>query len=288
MQNQIPKFKIRASAIGSIMTDPRGKSVAEKIQDIETSIREKEEKLSVTKSTLKTYQNILAAIEKLTNSRNVLLPKINDANLSQTCITFLEKWVNEKVYGRRIEATSKQTDKGNIVEDDSIIYASGYVSEIGLTSKNLDHFSDEDITGTPDIITQDYVFDIKSSWSHDTFPLYAGELPNTDYDWQVLGYMAMTGKKKGRVVFALMSMPEEMIMKEARWKLGYEFDQSQYQEFAEQFRYDDLPAYLRIREFEIPYDEEKIEAIRARVIECRAYINDTILPALEENKMKYQ
>ena len=285
---EIPEFRIRCSAIGSIMTDPRGKSVAEKITEIEASIVEKSAKLEVTKPTLKTYQNILDSIRKLETSRELLLPLIDAPNLSQTCISFLEKWVSEKVYKRRVEFTSKQTNKGNIVEEDAIIYASGHVGEMGLSSKNEQRFNSDFLHGEPDVISEDYVFDLKSSWSHDTFPLYATELPESDYEWQVLGYMALTGKKKGRVIFALMSMPEEMIMKEARWKLGYEYTEDQYQEFADQFRYDDLPPYLRIKEFEVEYSEEKIEAIKKRVLECRDYINNTILPRIEENSKKYK
>lgn len=208
--------------------------------------------------------------------------------LSKTCRTYLESWVNEIVYGRRIEFTSKQTSKGIEVEDDAIVYASGYIPEMGLSSKNTRRFTSQFLQGEPDVISTEYVFDVKSSWSHATFPLYAPGLPESDYEWQVLGYMALTGKTKGRVVYALMSMPEEMILREARYRLGQEYSFEEYEEFAAQFRYDDLPPHLRLKEYEIQYDAEKIAAIEKRVLECRAYIQSVILPELLKNQNKYQ
>lgn len=100
--------------------------------------------------------------------------------------------------------------------------------------------------------------------------------------------MALTGKDKGRIVYTLMSMPEEMIEREARFRLGPNFTQEQYKEFAAQFKYDDLPPFLRLKEFPIAYDADKIEAIRRRVEQCREYINQNILPTLQANANKYK
>lgn len=308
-QFHVPKFKIRCSAIGKIMTEPKGKSVRQRLEEMAADIEAKKAKLAETKkanelrlasmkeglkTTEKAKESAAKAEGKLENQIKALeekyqelLPDIDAPNLSQICIKFLEDWVNGHVYQRRIEVVTKYTYKGNAVEEDAIAYASGYIPEMGLSSKNEEHFENEFFKGTPDVIGEDYVFDPKSSWSHDTFPLYAAEIPETDYDWQVLGYMDLTGKTQGRVVFVLMSMPEEIIEKEARWKLGAEYTREQYLEFARNYQYDDLPAYLRIKEYEIAYDPDKIEAVKKRVQECRDYIENTILPALERNAQKY-
>ena len=283
-----PTFKIRCSGIGKIMTDPRGKSVREKIDDLKIVLAASMEKLSVTKDTLKTYSNIEAKIAVINEKIKALQPYIDAPNLSETCISFLESWANEFAYNRRVDFSSKYTAKGTAVEEDAINYASGHIPEMGLSSKNLTRFRDEYLEGEPDVISAEYVFDTKASFSHETFPLYSKDLPEPAYDWQVLGYMSLTGKKKGRVVYVLMDMPEEMIIKEARWKLGSEYTRPQYDEFAAQYLYNDLPAYLRIKEYEIPYDEEKVEAIKNRVLQCREYINNVIVPSIEANAKKYQ
>jgi len=287
-QIELKKFRIRCSAIGAIMTEPRGKSIAEKIADLSIQVQNAIAKADAAKPGSKTEQNARAKAESLNAQLEKLYPLKDTPNLSQTCISFLEKWVSEQVYSRRIEFTSKYTAKGEKVEDAAILYASCHIPEMGLAVKNEEHFIDEHFMGTPDVIGDDEVFDNKSSWSHDTFPLYANELPESDYEWQVLGYMALTGKTKGRIVYTLMSMPDEMIEREARFKLGQNFTQEQFTEFAAQFKYDDLPPFLRLKEFPITYDPEKIEAIRRRVEQCREYINQNILPILHANADKYK
>lgn len=289
MQNfNIPEFKIRCSAIGKIMTDPRGKSVKQRLAEIQSDIEQKTLKLAGIKPELKSAENLRNQIERLKIQYSDLEPLAEAPHLSQTCISFLESWVNEHVYQRRIEVTTKYTTKGITVEDDAIVYASGYIPEMGLSSKNEQRFFNDYCHGEPDVISDDYVFDAKSSWSHDTFPLYSKEIPETDYEWQILGYMDLTGKQKGRVVFILMNMPEEMIIREAKWKLGQDYTFDEFSEFAAKYQYDTLPAFLRIKEYEIVYDPEKIEAVKKRVLECRDYINNSILPALEDNAKKYK
>lgn len=285
---EIPTFRIRCSSIGQIMTEPRGKSVKQKIADLYAKLAEQNTRLETIKPTLKSYGQQQERIAKTEAEIERLLPHADDPNLSTTCISFLEKWANEFVYERRVEFRSKMTDKGNIVEDDAIVYASGWVKEMGLSAKNEEKFRNDFLQGSPDVISDEYVFDTKCSWNHDTFPLYSTELPEADYDWQVKGYMALTGKTKGRVVYVLMSMPDEMIEREARWKLGQEYTTQEFNDFAAQFRYDDLPPELRLKEFEVEWDEDAIAAIEKRVQECRNYIKSTIIPALQSNVKKYE
>lgn len=285
--NTLPIFKVRCSAIGKIMTEPKGKSMATKISELEAKIAEAKEKHDAIKDGLKSKANAALRIEKMSAQLEEMLPFKDAPNLSGTCISFLEQWCNETIYSRRAEFTSKQTDKGNLVEEDAIVYASGHIVDMGLCSKNETHFSDDFFQGTPDVLSGEYVFDMKSSWTHNTFPLYSPEIPETDYLWQVKGYMQLTGKRKGRVIFVLMSMPEEMLRKDARWKLGQEFTEEEYMQWAAQYQYDDLPPCLRLKEYEVPWEEEAIEAVKARVLECRKYIESVIIPALKINVEKY-
>lgn len=286
--NNIPIFKIRASAIGDIMSNPKGKSVAEKIKDLEVKLDAVKLKLLGIREGLKSHAQTRERIEKIQAQIDALVPFKDTPNLSQTCTTFLHKWVNQFLYDRRLEFTSKMTDKGNLVEGDAIIYASGHIAEMGLSSKNQITFTEHPfIEGTPDVLTSDYVFDAKSSYTHDTFPLHYRELPEDNYDWQVKGYMELSKRRKGRVLYILMSMPEEMIEREAKWKLPIGFSREEYETFAEQFRYDHLPPFLRLKEFEVEWDEEAINAIERRVMECRDYIENSILPTLMENVAKY-
>jgi len=291
MQSEIsiPVFKISASQCGKIMSGADGKSVKQRLEELRIEIADREAKLAEMKPTLKTYPKQVEMFKRRQAEYLELLPRENEPNLSKTCITYLRKWADEKIYKRRVEFTSKQTDKGNLVEDVSIDYASIHL-EWGLVSKNLERFHNEWAHGEPDLVLENEVPDIKSSYTHETFPLYSPELENKDYEWQDLVYQWLTGIKKGSIVFVLTSMPDEMIRKEARFskQLSEGYTEQEYEEFAEQFRYDDLPPYLRIKQYDVEYSEEKIEAIKTRVKECRKYIETVLIPEVEKNFKKFQ
>lgn len=291
MQSEIsiPVFKISASQCGKIMSGADGKSVKQRLEELRIEIADREAKVAEMKPTLKTYPKQVEMLERRKSEYLELLPRENEPNLSKTCITYLRKWADEKIYKRRVEFTSKQTDKGNLVEDVSIDYASIHL-EWGLVSKNLERFHNEWAHGEPDLVLENEVPDIKSSYTHETFPLYSPELENKDYEWQDLVYQWLTGIKKGSIVFVLTSMPDEMIRKEARFskQLSEGYTEQEYEEFAEQFRYDDLPPYLRIKQYDVEYSEEKIEAIKTRVNECRKYIETVLIPEVEKNFKKFQ
>jgi hypothetical protein len=290
MQSEIsiPVFKISASQCGKIMSGADGKSVKQRLEELRVEITDREAKVAEMKPTLKSYAKAVEMLERRKAEYVELLPRENEPNLSKTCITYLRKWADEKIYKRKVEFTSKQTDKGNLVEDASIDYASIHL-EWGLVSKNLERFHNEWAHGEPDLVLENEVPDIKSSYTHETFPLYSPELENKDYEWQDLVYQWLTGIQKGSIVFVLTSMPDEMIRKEARFskQLPEGFSEAEYEEFAAQFRYDELPPYLRIKQYDVEYREEKIEAIKARVNECRKYIETVLLPEVEKNFKKF-
>ncbi len=291
MQNEIsiPVFKISASQCGKIMSGADGKSVKQRLEELRIEIADREAKVAEMKPTLKSYTKAVEMFKRRQSEYLELLPRENEPNLSKTCITYLRKWADEKIYKRKVEFTSKQTDKGNLVEDASIDYASIHL-EWGLVSKNLERFHNEWAHGEPDLVLENEVPDIKSSYTHETFPLYSPELENKDYEWQDLVYQWLTGIQKGSIVFVLTSMPDEMIRKEARFskQLPEGFSEAEYEEFAAQFRYDDLPPYLRIKQYDVEYNEEKIEAIKTRVNECRKYIETVLIPEVEKNFKKFQ
>lgn len=300
MQNP-PKFYIRCSAIGEIMTNPKGKSVAEQIAELLPEINERSDKAATMKAG-KAADKQYEIIMRLNNRLAELYKQKDLPSLSDTCKTHLKKWLIRELSGKRIEVKTRQMDKGNVVEEDAILYASCHIPGMGICVKNEIRFRDEWMQGTPDVIIQDEeVDDLKASYSADTFPLFETELPETGYDWQVKGYMALlesygTPVKRGAVIYALMSMPEQMIQREARWQmpLGYTETEYQdfllsedYQKFAANYRYDDLEPALRLKKYVVEYDEEKVLAIRKRVEECRAYIETVLWPAFLANRQQF-
>lgn len=196
--------------------------------------------------------------------------------LGKTGESFCEDWLKEQIYSRHKEFDSKYTQKGNEVEDNSIEFIAENL-DYGFLIKNEEHFEDEFMCGTPDIITSKHIIDVKNSWDCFTFPIFDKEIQNKDYFYQLHGYMHLTGIKKAKLVYCLMDTPEHLIEREARnysYKNGYgELDKDTYDSFYDKMTYRDIPIHQRIKVFEFDYDEKVIEKIKERVLECRNYIN---------------
>ena len=221
------EFKIRCSAIGSIMTNARSKS----------------------------------------------------ETLSETTKKYCQEWLKEQIYNKKKQFSSKYTDKGNVVEDDSLDFVAEQLG-LGMLIKNEEFFANDFLRGTPDAITNDFIIDVKNSWDCFTFPLFETEVPNKDYYYQAQGYMALTGVKKYKLIYTLMDTPKHLIEKEAYWYCknnGFDqLDEDILADFTERMTFDNIEDKYRIKIFEIDYNEEVVNDIKERVNECRTYIKTLI------------
>ncbi|MFZ1514103.1 MAG: hypothetical protein WAT21_01825 [Saprospiraceae bacterium] len=196
-------------------------------------------------------------------------------SMGETAKSYVEQWIKEQLYSRKKEFSNKYTTKGLTVEQDAIDYISD-VLEYGFLLKNEENLSNDFLTGTPDIILNNFIIDIKSSWDCFTFPLFEDELKNQDYFWQGQGYMALTGVETFRVIYVLMDTPEDIIFKEASsfcWKNNIELDDEIILDFTEKMTYKNIPHELRTKTFEFKRDDNIIGSIYKRVEECREYIH---------------
>lgn len=193
-------FKIRASAAGSIMTNPRSKTEL----------------------------------------------------ISQTTLNYMHDWLKESIYCVKKQIKTKYTDKGLMYENTAIDKSIEWL-DLQFILKNESFFEDDYFTGTPDLISQDRIYDIKCSWDCFTFPLFETEIPTKDYFYQLQVYMHLTGKKNATLVYVLLNTPEEMY-----WE--------------PQHNYDALDKKYRIKTFDIVYQPEVIEDLQQRVIKIRDFI----------------
>ncbi len=202
-------------------------------------------------------------------------PRSKSETLSKTCITYLETWVKEQIYKRRKQVTTKYMTKGLVVEDNSLDMVAKN-NGVALLLKNEKHYEDEFMTGTPDAITDDCVIDVKNSWDAFTFPLFATEIPEKAYYLQLQCYMALTKKKRSKLVYTLLDTPEHLIQNEAHWyskNNGYgELTEEMYNKFRDNMTYGDVPENLKYKSFDIERNDSDVELIKDRVIECREYI----------------
>ena len=195
-----PTFKIRASAGGKLMTNPRNKTEL----------------------------------------------------LSETTKTYVKEWLIEHLYGIKKEIKSKYLTKGLKLEDTAIDKAIEWL-DLPFAIKNESFFEDDYFCGTPDLIVNEIVYDIKCSWDAFTFPLFENEIPTNDYFYQLQIYMHLTGCKKAVLTYVLLNTPDE---------LTYE----------EKHNYDNMDKKYRIKTFEINYSEEVIADLKQRVTNVRDFL----------------
>jgi len=281
-------FKIRCSAISDIMTGLSGKTKAQKISDVKSEIKAEQTKLTTLTEGSKSHDNKKAKIEKLQAELSELEKLPNIPPLTQTTITFLENWCKERIYQQRKNIVTAEMYKGNALEKDAIDYVSLELWGAFGAEKNTQRFTSEYIEGEPDVILADSVEDIKNSYSFSTFPYFAKQLPDSKYDWQILGYqylLQQSGKdiQRGGVNYVLMPKPIELLQMEAYRiaKLTYTEDTIDFQDKLADvlFQLDkdneiikDLPIKYRAKRFEVIYSQDRINLVIERVKQCRQYI----------------
>jgi hypothetical protein len=175
-------------------------------------------------------------------------PKVK-GELSQMCKTYLHEWYandNEQVH-------SKYMDKGNEVEDDLIDFMADVLG-YGMAEKNRVTVSDEYIQGTCDVDLPNCIVDVKASWNRKTLQQQVIEGINTDYEWQLQGYMHLYKKDEAILFYGLMNTPET--------------------DYSAEIVYEDMPVSERWIAYKIKKDDTKIQAIIERVKMCREYLNE--------------
>jgi hypothetical protein len=172
--------------------------------------------------------------------------------ISKTTLTYIQDWLKESIYGVRKEIKNKYLSKGLTLEDEAIDTAIDWL-DLPFVIKNETFFEDDYFCGTPDLILEDEVLDIKCSWDCFTFPLFETEIPTKDYFYQLQVYMHLTGTKNARLVYVLLNTPEDLT-----WE--------------QQNDYSNLDKKYRIKTFSITYDESVIEDLKQRVRNIREYL----------------
>ena len=169
--------------------------------------------------------------------------------LSAGCKTYLKEW-----YANDSEQiSSKYINKGNDVEDDLINFMAetlGY----GMAEKNYITNSDEYFCGTCDVNLPDCIVDVKASWNRKTFQEQMLEPINSDYEWQLQGYMHLYNKPKAKLFYGLMNTPET--------------------NYSEEVIFEDMPVNERWFGYGFDIDYEKIKLIKAKVDKCREFLKE--------------
>lgn len=135
-------------------------------------------------------------------------PKTKTEVLSVGAKTYLKGIARELAYGFRGELDNKYLRKGIQCEDDSIellnqVYFKSYKKHSGRIETDL-------LSGECDILTPNYIRDVKTSWSLETFPVLIEDAEDTLYEWQGRAYMHLYDRQEFRLDFCMVTTPEEL------------------------------------------------------------------------------
>jgi hypothetical protein len=207
-------------------------------------------------------------------------PRTKGESLSQTTKSYILELAIQEKYGIHKEFWSRYTDKGNEVEPEAIKLTES-VLDVGFIYKNEEQFSNDWVTGKPDVNT-DVLIDVKSSWDAFTFfdKVIENELNNKDYYYQLQGYMWLTDKQEALLCYCLIDTPKQIVDDEVRrehWKQNVIGESDDIRAFVEdKHTFGHIPKEKRVKTHVVKRDDEVIEAIKTRIEECREYYNNLI------------
>jgi hypothetical protein len=223
----------------------------------------------------------LEAKDKLTALQETKIVNLRDKRdnpvLPDGAKTYCKDWLKGQLLDYQKIFRSKYTDKGNIMEDESIDFIADQLG-YGLLMKNEDSFATDFMQGTADIVLKEEIIDVKNSWDASTFPLFEDNIPDSGYYWQLQGYIYGYDKPNSKLVYTLMNTPEHLIFNDAKWhsiSQGFdEIDSGIYEQFKKNLTYDLVENKYKIKVFEIERDDADIMKIIQRVKMCRDYIKE--------------
>lgn len=180
--------------------------------------------------------------------------------LSVGAKTYIRELAAQAIFGVDFEFSSKETEKGLEVENDSIALLNR-VRDLALV-KNTERRTDGFLTGECDLFDAPASrgHDLKSSWSIKTFPLLVVDCEDKLYEWQMRGYMRLWDADTWEVNYALVNTPDRLI--------GWEPQSLHF--------VDHIPEHMRLTTWTLTRDEVKEAAMVEKVRFGREYLAEVV------------
>lgn len=211
-----------------------------------------------------------------------------EGKLSETTKSYIEDiWLRNEFDYNDVVLTDEML-KGLLCEQDAMQLVQDVANDGIFREKYKGgQLSNEWIVGNPDIVIYDksnqaiIVEDTKCSFTIKTF--FNAELSKL-YEWQLRGYMWLTGAKMAHLRYALVDTPLEIIQelqKKAFFKFGCDENNKDYIRFCDQIEknhtFSHIPAEKRLKTFTIEHDASKIEDLVVQLNKCKDYYNSLTL-----------
>ena len=219
---------------------------------------------------------------------------IEEGNLSATAKSHLIEVYARELYDFKKELNNKYVNKGWEVEPEAI-------EELSLQvrypmEKNEEVFSSEYFVGTPDVITKNMVFDVKSSYDWITFLSNIPSELDPMYVAQVNGYLDLLGYDTGYIAYVLLDTPESIRNKEKFYLLSSMDVISEespsfvkaWEEKEKNMIFSNHPIEERILLFEVKKDQELLEKAKQKVVKARQFLEEFYYTHKSFNKSSLQ
>lgn len=185
---------------------------------------------------------------------------IKEGPLSVGAKTYIRSLVAQDIFGVDFEVTSKQMEKGILVEPLSIELLNR-VRGLSL-EKNQTRLSNGWITGECDLFDSQRKrgHDVKSPWSLATFPIAEIDCADKLYEWQMRGYMWLWSSDSWEVNYCMVNTPEHLI--------GYEPVSMHF--------VDHIPEHMRLTTWVVQREIDKEAAMIEKIQAARAYYSEVV------------
>ena len=147
------------------------------------------------------------------SSLHLMMTSPTSDKLPETTKTWLKKLAKESVFGYRPVLETPQMTKGTDYEFISL----ELLNKVNFTNweKNEKRITNDWLSGEPDVVLDDEIPDVKTSWSLETFPAFKEDanksVKKSGYEWQLRGYMLLFEKPKSSIRYAMISTPESLL-----------------------------------------------------------------------------
>lgn len=267
-------FKCRASALSNIIS----------LNDWQLSeVEEKDlNSLSIKKERYALDDKVLGKIDQ-SRLDKVIKKRDTEPTLSSGGKTYLKDWFFGQKFDFYKTTTSKQTQKGNALEDRAI---KEVVKYLGIPSvfKNSKRFHNDWIHGEPDVNLSvlNFQFDTKVCYYPNALNSFEQETESS-YIWQQKGYNWLLEVDHGFVAKVLLNPTEELLRREINtywqdagnsWTPIDDIPESFKNEVRELFNFEKKPIEERINLFHIQQSDNDIAKIKKAVELCREELED--------------
>lgn len=245
------EFKCRCSSLGTLiqitsLTDKQLEDVAK------YELREKlEGKAGLT-------ENMKAELDRLRN-------KLANPELIDGAKTILREYYAYKKGLDKGRSYVKDIQKGILMEDFTIELVDDVIFGSQGLVKNEKHLSNDFIQGTPDVIGDDFVLDVKSPWDSKTFLNKITEKVDIDYVWQLKGYCWLTNKASAILAYGLVNTPTYSCLQAS-------FQNKPFEQIEYECTYEHIPEAERVIAYKIPIETNDQVQIEKGIGMCRDYL----------------